>query len=448
MNKKFNFIFKKKKLYKIILYFLLLIVTISLIYFSIPKFFNYTPKLIEESFKKNSNFIIKNISNINYRFFPSPRIRLNVGSLKFEESILEVRGAEIDIVLNSLSLINYKSLKYNKLLIRGGSTDIKINEVNQLLNFIKKIKKIKKIINFKKNTIVVLHENKKLFEISDSTAKINSKNNIQRLSIGGLLLNHKIAFYLKNKFENESSISLKIPELDISTNILFAKKDNFKPFEGFVNLEILNNLFQFNFTKEKSVKINKGFARSNLIDFSFEGEVFFKPHFLFNIDVEPSKVNIEKLFSIIRKNFFSENPRGFEITKKINGFLNFKTMFEGNIIFENKEILFKNFKIGEEDPIFFNAEISEFGKKGKIQFNLLKNIQYKKNFTKELKLSGFIIPSSLKVTFKQVLLDEEMFTNEEIKNYEEKFNSEVINNSLKNIFNNAKMTNFFKNFIN
>jgi len=446
MNKKLNFIFKNKKIYKIILYPLLLIVIISLVYFSIPKFFNYTPKLIEKSLKKNSNFIIKNITNTNYRLFPSPRLRLYGSNLKLEESFLEIDGAEIDIILDPLSLINYRRLDYSRLLIRGGSTNIKIDKVNQLLNF---TKKNKTKINFKNNTIAILQENKKLFEINDTITQINSKNNIQQLAIEGLLLNHKLTFFFENKSENESNITLKIPELDISTDISFVKNNNFKTFKGVVDLEILNNFFKFNFTKEKNIKINKGFVRSNLINFSFDGEVFFNPNFFFNLNVEPSKVNIEKLFSAIKKNYFLKDLKELEIIKKANGFLNFKAMFNGNVIFENKEILFKNFKTSNNNPILFNAKVSGFGKKGKIQFNIVKNIQFKEDSTKELKISGFMIPSSSKIIFEKILFDKKIFTVKKIREYENKFKSEVINNSLNNIFNEKKINNFFKkNFVN
>ena len=445
MNKKKKFIFDNKKIYKIILNFFLLIVIISLVYFSIPKLFNYTPKLIKESLRKNSNFIAENISNINYKLFPTPRITLYGENFKIEDSNLQVEGAEIDVILDPFSLINYKSLNYDRLLIKGGSTNIKINEISKLLNY---IKRKKKKINFKKNTIIFFQEKKKIFEINNSITRISSKNNIQQLNIDGLLSNYKIALFFENEFENKSKIILKIPELDISTNISVTKKNKPGIFEGLVNFEVLNNLFQFNLIKEKNIKINKGFARNDLVDFSFEGEVFFKPHFFFNLDIQPSKINIKKLFSIITKNYFSKDLQSFEAIKKINGFLNLKTNFGGSIIFENGEIFFKNFKTNEDYPIFFNAKISEFGKKSQIKFSLLKNIQYGENSKKELEISGLIIPSSSKVSFKQILLDKKIFTDKKTKNYEKKFNNEIVNKSLSNIFNNIKINNFLKDFVN
>ena len=445
MNKNLNSIFKKKKIYKIILYFLIFIVIIFFFYFSIPKFLNYTPEIIERSLKKNSDIKIKNISNIKYRFFPTPRLSMYGSNLELEENILEVEDIEIDIIFNPLKLINYKKLDYDSLLIRGGLTTIKISKVNKLLNF---IKKNKKKINFKKNTIVILQKNKKLFEVENSIIKINSKDNIQQLSIDGSLLSYKIIFFFENKPENLANITLKIPELDISTNISLEKKNDFKTFEGLVNVVILNNLFQFNFIIEEKVKINNGFVRSKIINSLFEGELSFKPYFFFNLNIEPSIINTEKFLSKVKKFFFSDDSRGIRTLKKINGLLNFKDIFEGNIIFENRKILFQNFKIGKDTPIFFDAKISEFGKKGTIQFNLLKDIKYEKKSTKELKISGFMIPESSKVVFTQVLLDKKNFTAEKIKNYEESFKYGVVNNSLSNIFNEIKINNFLKNFVN
>ena len=70
------------------------------------------------------------------------------------------------------------------------------------------------------------------------------------------------------------------------------------------------------------------------------------------------------------------------------------------------------------------------------------------NISKDVKISGFIVPLSSKVNFEQVLLDKEIFTDEKIKRYEKKFQKEVINKSLVNIFDYSKINNFFKNFIN
>ena len=193
MNKKLNFIFKKKKIFKIILYFVLFIVTFFIIYLNIPKFFNYSPPLIEESLKRNSELNIKKISNIKYKIFPSPRLALYAGSLEHEKNFLKIESVEIDIILNTFNIFNFKKINYDNILIRGGSTNIKINKIDQLLDF---VKKNTKNIYFKENNIVLFQKNKKLFEIKISIIKTHT-NNKPQLSINGLFLNHKITFLLK-----------------------------------------------------------------------------------------------------------------------------------------------------------------------------------------------------------------------------------------------------------
>lgn len=445
MNNKLSFIFKEKKNYKIILYLLIFTIVIFSTYFLIPKFYNYPHKLIKESLKKNNNLHITKISNLNYQIFPSPRIKLFGVNLRLEKNILETENAEIDIILNLTSIINYKKINYKNILVKNGTTKIKTSETNQLLNY---INRNEKKISFQENTIILLKDNKKLFKVDNSEMNINIASRNQQLSINGFLLNHKVSFLVKKNAIDNTNIIFKIPELDISTNISIKKENNFKTFEGLVNLSVLNNFLQFNINKEKTINLKKGFLRNDFVNFSFEGEMSFKPHFFFDLNIEPSSVNVKKLISIIKQSFFSKETQELEIIKKLNGLINFKNTYEGKVIFENKKIYFQNFRTNKNSPIFFNGKISEFGKKGRIQFDLLKNTQNNVDSNKELKISGFINPFSSKVNFEKMLFNEEIFTNEKIKVYEEKFTNDVINNSLDNLFNESKINNFLKDIEN
>ena len=436
MNKKFKFIFIDKKKYKIILYLLLFIVIFFSIYIFIPKFFNYTPKLVQESLEKNQDINIKRISNISYDILPSPRLRLSGVDLEFGDNILRVENTEAYIVLNPLKIINNKILNYNKLLFKGGSTNIEIEKFNKLFDY---IKNNKNKIKFNYSNIILLRENKKLFEISDSLIKFNTNNNIQQLSINGLFLNHKASFILEDKDDSKINILLKVPELDILTNISLENIDNFRALKGIINSEVLNNFFQFNFIKEKNVKINKGFIRSNFINSSFEGDISFNPFFSFNLDIQPSSLNVNKLILIIKQIFFSDNLRAIEIIKKIDGSLNFKKISKGKIVFNNTEILLQNFKLDKKKTISFSAQISELGTKGKIRFNLINNAE-------KIHISGSLVPSSSKVNFRKIIFKNKIFTKAKVKKYEKKFKNEVIQNSSINIFNEIKINNFFETF--
>ena len=124
-----------------------------------------------------------------------------------------------------------------------------------------------------------MQEKKKLFEINNSLININFKKNSQLIVVKGVFLNHKISFLIENKSRNKTNIILKIPELDISLNALLENNDEFRTFEGLFNLEVLNNIFQFNLIKDENLILKNGFMRSNLINSSFMGEIFFKPYF-------------------------------------------------------------------------------------------------------------------------------------------------------------------------
>ena len=410
-----------------------------------PKFFNYPSQLIEESLRTNNDINIKNISKITYNVFPTPRLKVAGSNFGTKENILEIDRSEIEIILNPSSILNNKKLFYNKIIIKGGSTKIDINNINQLLNYFKK-NKLK--IFLRENNLILVKNNKFLFEINESKTVISNISNRLQLSIKGIFLNHKITFLLDGKSKEGNNIIIKIPKLDIISNIFLGNKNKFGFLNGFVNIEILNNFFQFNFTKEKNIKINKGFVRNNLINSSLVGEVKLKPTFLLNLTFEPTILNMEKIFTIIKKEYFSNDVSKPKLIKKINGVLKFKKMFQGSVIFENGEILFKNFKTGKNNSILFDARISEFGKKGKIYFNISKTIQHRESSSKELKISGFIVPSISKVFFEKILFDKKYYKEEKIKNYEEKFKNQVIQKSLSNIFNDSKINNFFNNFIN
>jgi hypothetical protein len=445
MIKNLNFILKKKSIYKYFFYLFLFFIIIFFSYFFTPKFFNYSSQQIEESFRTNNDINIKNISKINYKAFPTPRLKVSGSNFSIKENILEIDGNEIEIILNPSNILNYKKLFYNKIIIKGGSTKINISNINQLLNYFKK-NKLK--IFVRDNNLILVKNDKFLFEINDSKTEISKVNNQLQLSVNGIFLNHKIIFLLDGKSKEGNNIIIKIPKLDIISNIFLENENKFGFLNGFVNVEILNNFFQFNYTREKNIKINKGSIRNNLINSSLEGEVKIKPSFLLNLTFEPTTLNMEKLFTIIQKKYFSDETDNLKLLKKINGTLTFKKIFQGTIIFENGEILFKNIKTGINNSILLDARISEFGKKGQIHFNILKTIQYRKSSPKALKISGFIVPSTSKVVFEKILFDKEDYKEEKIRNSEEKFNNEVVQKSLSNIFNDSKINNFFNNFSN
>ena len=96
-----------------------------------------------------------------------------------------------------------------------------------------------------------------------------------------------------------------------------------------------------------------------------------------------------------------ENPwhGGPPTTRSTSLFFKFESKFQGRVITENGEITFKDFKIGKNFSINFNAKITEFGERGKIQFNVTKTFQHKTNLSNMIEIKGYIIPANEKVVF-------------------------------------------------
>jgi len=197
--------------------------------------------------------------------------------------------------------------------------------------------------------------------------------------------------------------------------------------------------------KEDNIKLSNGFIRNKLTNTSFEGEIDFKPIFFSTLDFETANLDMKKLFLVIQKFFFSERANHLTLLKKINGIFNFKSNFEGSIINQNGEILFKDFIAGKKKSLYFDAKIIEFGKKGNIQFNLKKKVKYRRDLSKNIEITGILIPSNSKIIFKNFLIDGNKITGERMKEYENKFKDELIQDSISNIFNESKIEKYFKN---
>ena len=64
---------------------------------------------------------------------------------------------------------------------------------------------------------------------------------------------------------------------------------------------------------------------------------------------------------------------------------------------------------------------------------------------KQIEIKGSVIPATSKVVFVNFLLDGKELSVKRIKEYEKKFEDEIIQNSLVNIFNISKIDKYFKN---
>ena len=170
-----------------------------------------------------------------------------------------------------------------------------------------------------------------------------------------------------------------------------------------------------------------------------------KPNFFINLTLEPNYLKIKKIVNLINKSFFKENYlNSLEMLKKINGLVNIKKILNGEIIFENSQIILKNFYNEIDKSYEINAQINEYGKKGKIRFQIRKTLSNKENAKNNLEIIGYFIPFELRIFFNEILQNGNNYSVEQVEEFEKKFNADVIDNSLYNLFDKAKLDNFFK----
>ena len=435
--KKLNFTLKNKKKF----YFILIFIFFFITYFNVPKLLNFSPESIKENLKNDSNIKISSISKIEYKIFPTPRLSILNSNFTIGEDIVDTNNSKLEIILNITKILNFKKIKYKKLLISDGSLRINLDNINQLLVNIKKNNK--KLI-FKKSNLIFLKKNNFSFEINDALMRIDKLGGKKELNINGNFLNNEIFIRFVSTLKNQNNLSVKIPELDIETKVSF-KKNNLDNFDGSINIEVFNNFLKFNFIKENNIKLINAFVRSKLVNAALEGEIDFNPNFFLNLKFKITNLNMEKLLPFIQKTYFSNNPNSLSFIKKINGIFTFKSKFKGKITNKNGEVLFENFEIGKSKSYLLNAKIIEFGKKGKVTFNLITAVNYKKDLFKKIQIIGFIIPSTSKVIFEKVLIEGKELSTIKVKEYENIFEDKLVQDSLANIFNKIKIDKYFKN---
>ena len=431
-----NSVLKERKKLNFISYSILCLICLFIIYLSLPKLLNFSFVLIKKDLK----------------IFPTPRLSIPYSDFTIGDEIARISSSELEFILDIRSLLNSQKINYRKLFINNGTIKVNLNNINELLS---SLNKVKKELIFKNNNLIFLHKGKVFLEINDALLKIRQFEEKKELIINGKFLDNKIFIKLDSSLKNKNNLTLKIPGLDIATKVFFENKTS-GGINGSFNLEVYNNFLKFNFIKEDNLKLKDGFIRSKIANSSLEGEINFKPNFFSKIDFKISNLNVEKLFPLIKKNYFSANKTNISLIKKINGIFNFKSKFTGTVINRNGEILFENFKIGKTEPIIFNAKIFEFGEKSKVQFNLVKIVEYKRNLQKKIEIKGLY-----KIVYDALNLNKLIYrgTKKAIRSYihvndaakisvdvlQKKFENKVVQDSLANIFNKSKTNKFLKN---
>ena len=161
-----------------------------------------------------------------------------------------------------------------------------------------------------------------------------------------------------------------------------------------------------------------------------QGSLSFNPNFTFKLNLDLNYLRFIKFFEFLNKHLFFDNSESLEFFKKANGTLVISKMPDSLIIFENNDIRFSNITLDKEKNIFINGKISEYGSKGKIQFDLIKQLEE----SKKIVISGTILPFDSKIRINEIYQENKNYSKEVMENYETKINNKILKKNLNNIF--------------
>ena len=426
MLKKNFFIFKKSKSAKFFLYIFISLLIVLFTYLFIPKFYNYSDLKIEKILT-NSGIVLKDSNKIDYHIFPSPRLSIKNAKIGFDNELINISSSEVLLVLNLKDILKKENFKFKKLIIKSGFSKLNLDNIDDL---VKIISKNNKQIFLKKNNILITQGEKDLFELKNIEGRYIITNNLNKLSINGTFLDYSFLFSFEQNQTNKSSLSLKIPSLNLSSNLFYKKDDISNKKDGTLNFQILDNLIFFKFLEEKEILIEEGYIRNDLFNSSLQGSLSFNPNFTFKLNLDLNYLRFIKFFEFLNKHLFSDNSESLEFFKKVNGTLAISKMPDSLIVFENNDIRFSNITLDKEKNIFINGKISEYGSKGKIQFDITKESEE----SKKIVISGVILPYASKIRINEIYKENKNYSKEEIESYETKINNEILKKNLNNIF--------------
>ena len=468
---KFNKIYKTiilKKFKYASLYAVGILIFLFFIYISIPLFFNYNKSKFENLVCEGINAKCSIQSDINYSFFPTPRIKIN--GFKVQEALNKNKvlalAEKVEIKISIFNLHNKKKLNYLDIKLIGADFNLDLEKLEKYKdifskNNFKPIKVTKGSINFS------YKENSNL-KITDATFKYNSKKNEKKGILKGKFLGDSIYFSFE---KNPSTVFiLKLPNHKLFSKLnVNSSNINKNIFNGTVLLKQGKNRLTATFDyKDNQIMIKNSNLRNFFTDGEINGKIMLLPYFDFDLDIDLKGLNFNKLYNFIVGLDDQRKENLFRVNNKINGKLHLSAnkvyskydlvnSFESRLRFVNGNISIDQLvlslgKLGA-------ADVSGFIKNDKKYTNLkFENNIYLDNLKRFYNKFGIFnkskIPFNLFISGNLDLIKlnmrlaeisgEKKFNDEDIEYIEQEFNNIVLEEGYASLFNFLKLKEFFK----
>ena len=471
--KKINFISSKF----ILLHLPASIIFFTFLYLFIPTFYNYDKSNIEKIICKNVNIecIIK--GKINYRFYPTPRLKIKDilinGLVKKKHTLIEIDEASIK--LSFKNLLAKDKHRFKKIELNNFETHIDVKNFKKYKNIFYKNNKFIPIV-FYNGKILFYEDNNYVASITSANIKTFFEKDSTTAELKGKFLNDSIYINLNTKnIDNLSytDLILKMSNANFLSKINFSNsaKDNKINNGNFLikkDKNKITGIFNYN---NNEITVNKSNLRNTFIDGKLEGKIIFLPYFNFNLDLNLNSINFTRLFNYFLALDEKTQKNLFKINDKINGKLNFSAdkvyskhnlvnSFESRLKFYNGNVKIEQFlinlgKLGAADII---GGINNDKKFTSLKFESNVFVDNEKKFLSKLGIynkqnafsnlftSGNLDLENIRMSFYEISVNEKL-NNEDINYIESEFNDFILEEGYKNLFDFSKFKVFLKSII-
>ena len=256
---------KKKDLFPIILT-IILTISLSIIFISIPALFNYKSieNKIEKEFYSQFKINLKILDKIDYVFFPKPHLiinkaKLNLDISNYKSSVVEVSNIKIYFKINNI--FSKKNIKINNVEINNANIKFKLFDIKEFRNHL--FYKINNPIKIKNSKFFYLDKNNNVILISPIYKLnyfIDEKSKSKKFKIKGNILDINYSSYWKRNYNSPKQTynEIKFQKLNLLIKNLFLI-ENDKNFKGNSAINIMDEKININYL----IREDKIFLKSN-----------------------------------------------------------------------------------------------------------------------------------------------------------------------------------------
>ena len=459
------------------IYLVVSAIIIGFVYVVIPIFYSYDKSEIEQAICKNQNIECLIKGEVNYSFYPTPRIKIKDliinDFLEKKNTLVTIENAAIKLSVENL--LNKKKQNFKKIKFNNFEANINLKNLKKYKNiFTKEINFIP--VDFKKGKIIFFDEKNYVATISARNLNLILEKDSTEVVLKGKFLNDNIYFSLNSKkVDNKPStdVILKMSDsnLLIKANFFNSEKDK-NATNGNILIKKdkhkLTSIFNY---KDDEITINKSNLKNIFLDGKLEGKIKILPYFNFNLDLSLNSINFTKLYNYFLALDEKNQKNLFKINRKINGKLNLSSdkiyssynlvkSIESRIQFNNGNILVEQFlvnlgKLGAADilgAIDNDKKFTNFKFESNIFIDNQKKflskfgIYSKQSIPTSLFISGNFDLQNIRSSFYEISGDEKL-SDQDVNFIEQEFNDFMLIEGYNSLFRFPKFKEFVKSII-